>query len=641
MIPTLVRGALRAASAALFVASSSLAAQNAAPEPSLYVVDDVRLLDQADAPHVRLVLRDGRIERVLDAGAELPAGARVVDGKGMLALPALIDAYTLGGCETPTPVAQQDAPPSEASDVYVDMRQANRKGIQPAFRAAGVFSLPKDKSKPWRESGFGALLSAPAGQLLAGTSALCTTRDAAVRDVMLDAEVFAHAAFRASGPGYPSTLMGYHAQLRQFFMDVRRQLELRARYDAGRPGPRPAFDAELEAGALLAAKQRRVMCEAESAQDIRRWIEFADELGLEIGIVGGREAWKVAGELAARAIPVVLTLEWGDEPKDPHEKDKQSKSAAAPKEQPKKAEAETQGANATTDAPAAESRASAEQAPKADEQATEAKADPKAEAKKWEYQEPLGVREFKRKQWEEGRDCAKKLHEARVVFAFGSGSGNGADLLKKARTTVEHGLPAEVALAALTTQASKLLGADGHIGSVRVGADATLALWTANPLTKDAKLAWLFVDGFAHEFEIKDEPQATGKPDDGVDASGTWDLEIKSERGTSKGTLELTMEPDGDVTGKLTTTSQGGNERTLDVRGHVGGKTMTLSGTFTMRDAEATQALKLELDGDALSGSSSTRAAFGEFTSEVSGTRRPRHQAEEVRHEGGCGDEHP
>lgn len=646
MIPMLVRGALGVACAALSVAGVAFARQNAAPKPPLYVLSDVRLVDDPNAERVRVVLRDGRIERVLAVDDEQPAGARIIAGQGMLLLPASIDAGTQGGCETPTPEPVKDAPPSEASDVYIDMRQANRKGIQPAFNAADVFNLPADKSKPWRESGFGVVLSAPSGQLLAGTSALCTTRDAAMRDVILDAEVFAHAAFRAGGPGYPSTLMGYHAQLRQFFLDVAHHAELSKRYAAGQSGPRPAFDADLEEGIELTRKTRRVMCEAESAQDIQRWVRLADELGLDIGIVGGREAWKVAELLKTRGIPVVLTLEWGDEPKDPHEKDKKAKASEAKKDPPKEGEAESTGANATTDAPV--DRPQDEAKPAEDKQpetqSAEPKKDTKADDKKqWEYEEPLGVRETKRARWEEGRDCAKKLHEAGVTFAFGSAGGTGADLLKKVRTTVEHGLPAAVAVEALTLNAAKLVGAESHLGAVRAGFDATLALWTASPVTKDAKLAWLFIDGFPHEFELKLDAPAEGKPDDGVDATGTWDVTIKSERGTNTGTLELTMESNGDVTGTLTTTTQGGNQRVIELKGHVGGKAMTLSGTFTMRDAEATNSLKLELDGDSLSGTSTVRGGFGESSSEVSGTRKPKFESteEEERREEGCCDDHP
>ncbi len=624
-------GLLPAALASALVALAA-SAQNAAPRPQLHVLHDVRLADAPDAPRHALVLRDGRMESVLDVAAEFPAGARLIDGRGMLALPAFVDAFTQAGFETPTPVAQQDVPPSEASDVYIDMRVANRKGIQPSFRAAEVFALAKDKSAPWRESGFGALLAAPAGQLLAGTSALCVTREAASRDSILLADVFAHATFRATGPGYPSTLIGYHAQLRQFFLDAAHHAELEQRYEQGRPGPRPAHDAELAAARSLVRRERRVMCEADSAQDIQRWIKLADELGFELGIVGGREAWKAAAELKARDIPVVLTLQWGDEPKDPNEKDKKSKkdTGEAKEKQPDAAAAESEPASKPEGEPVTPQAEEAKPEDKPAEKKDEKKAD---EKKKWEYEEPLAVREAKRARWVEGRDCALKLHEAGVRFAFGSGSGNGGELLKKVRTLVENGLPKDAALAALTGSASQMLGAKQHLGAIAPGLDATLALWTASPFAKDAKVAWIFVDGFPHEFDVKPEEKLEGKPDEGVDASGVWDCETKSDQGAQKATLTLKMTPEGEVTGTLVTTGQRG-ERTVEVKGTVVGKTLVLEGSYTMRDTEVTAKWKVELDEGTLRGSATMRGPWGETTSEVSGERKPKWLEEEAAYEG-------
>jgi imidazolonepropionase-like amidohydrolase len=568
------------------------------------VIKDVRLEVAPDAPRVSIVLRNGRIERVLEAGAQLPIGTREVDGKGNLALPAFLDAYSRAGCETPAPVADKDAPPPQVSDVQVDMREANRKGIQPAFRAAEVFDLPKDESKKWREAGFGALLTSPADQLLAGTSALATTRQAAMRDTIVVPDVFMHAAFQASGSGYPSTQMGFAAQLRQFFLDAERHAELVARYEARRPGPRPPFDAELEAGLPLVAKSRRVACQANTVQDIRRWIALADELGLEIAIVGGREAWKIADVLGARRIPVILTLEWGDEPKDPHEKEKK------PMKERKPEAAQPEGEKPPEAAPEAKPD---DEKKKADE-----------EKKRWEYEEPLGVREWKRREWEEGRDCAIALAKAGVPFAFGSGSSSATELLKRVRTLVENGLTPEAAQAALTTTAASFLGVADRLGAIEAGADATLALWTAHPTAKDAKLAWLFVDGFAHEFELEKSAAPEGKPDEGVDASGTWSVSIESDQGSRKGTLELSMKPDGEASGTLTTTTPNGDELVIEYAGYVRGKTMTLEGSYTRRDLEIKSTWKVELAGDSLSGTATTKGPWGETDSRVEGTRTPK-----------------
>ena len=138
-----------------------------------------------------------------------------------------------------------------------------------------------------------------------------------MRDLVVRPDVFAHASFNANGPGYPSTLMGYHAQLRQFFHDAKRQDELERRYAQGRPGMRPAYDDELTQGRTLLSRERMLGCEADSYRDMERWFKLADEFGFHVGFAGGREAWRVASELAARDVSVVLTLDWGKEVKDP------------------------------------------------------------------------------------------------------------------------------------------------------------------------------------------------------------------------------------------------------------------------------------------------------------------------------------
>jgi hypothetical protein len=330
---------------------------------------------------------------------------------------------------------------------------------------------------------------------------------------------------------------------------------------------------------------------------------------------------------------LVLTLEWGEEVKDPHEKDKKPKKEEASKPGETK-EGEAKPPDAQTkpeDKPKPEEKPKAEDKPKGeDKPKAEEKKDEKADDKKWEYEEPLGVREDKRRKWEEGRDCAIKLHQAGVEFSFGSGSSSADETLKKVRTLVEKGLPPDAALAALTTNAAKLVGFDAHLGTLRAGADATLALWTANPLTKDAKCGWLFVDGFANEFEIKPDTKAEGKPAEGVDVTGKWSIETKTDQGTRAGTLELTMTPEGDVTGTLTTTGQGGNEQTVEYKGHVGGKTMTLEGSYTRREIEITSKWKVELAGDSFEGTSTTKGPWGEAEGSVKGTRAPKRLENEL-----------
>ncbi|HEX6884531.1 MAG TPA: amidohydrolase family protein [Planctomycetota bacterium] len=589
---------------ALASLGSSLLAQ-AAPRPQPYCLRGVAL-DRAGERKATLILRDGAIEAILDEAAPAPPGTRVIEGEGLLCLPAFLDAFTRNGCTVPQPVSDQDLPPNVLADVVVDMRLASRKGIQPAFRAVEELALTKEQREAWRKSGFGAALVAPGGELLAGSSALATTREAAMRDLVARDEVYAHAAFAASGQGYPSTLMGYFAQLRQFFLDSQRHGELASRYVAGRPGLRPAFDAELEAGAALLAGERTLLCQADSAADVWRWFRLADEFGLELAFVGGLEAGRVREELARRDVAVVLTLDWGKEPEDP-------RPAAE-----KAVEESATGAGAAGGVPEAETEAT-----------TEAVAQAEPTEPVWEYTEPLAVRLERRREWEEKRDAALRLSEAGVRFVFGSASGKPGELLERVRALVAAGLPAEGALKALTVDAADFLGMNGRLGRIEPGHDATLVLWRSDPLTdKKASPAWVFVDGFPSEFPEEKKKDAGPGPAEGVDPSGTWELEFVAEgEGLRAAQLVLEMDEDGTLSGTLEVENpMGGGKVRTEVEGQASGDELELQCKLAFGEFEIQASLTAKLEGDALDGEGSFRGPWGPEpqTQTFTGKRTPK-----------------
>ncbi|MHC4263532.1 MAG: amidohydrolase family protein [Planctomycetota bacterium] len=476
--------------------AAPVSAQAARQAPPFLAIEGVEIgLESSDARST-LVLRDGRIQAILPADEEPPPGALVVDGSNWIALPAFIDAYTTEGVETPEPVIDRDQPLDVRADVRIDMRLANRKGLQPAFDAHAVATLEEGRLDAYRESGFGLALQAPSGQLLSGDSVLVALRDAALRDRIVVPEAFAHAAFRASGDGYPSTLMGYIAQYRQFFLDAERHGLLLARSAAGQPGPRPPYDADLEAGLGLLAGGRTVLAEANGAKDIQRYMRCAAEMGFQLGIVGGRSAHEVVDLLLESRIPVVMTLDFGDEPDDPRPDDEEGEESDADAGE---GEGEASDEGASTPDDAAEVGDGEEDGEDADESG-EDDAEEAEDSDRFVYREPYSVRLERRVDWESRRDGALRLAEAGVPFALGTDDAGPADLLERVRGLVERGLPESTALAALTSEPARLLGVEGRVGRLVEGADATLVLWTANPLTdEDASTAWVFVDGYGWE----------------------------------------------------------------------------------------------------------------------------------------------
>jgi imidazolonepropionase-like amidohydrolase len=587
----------RAVAAGLILATlSSTAAAQAPARPQPTLVRNVTLpaatADEEPAT-VSLLLRDGRIAGVVPGAAEAPPGHRVVDGTGYLALPAFVDAWTTRGVETPVPQKDRDKPVDVSSDVRVDMRLANRKGIQPTFRAVEALALQDEQLVQLRESGFGATHVSPSGQLLSGSTVLATTRDGAMRDLVLASELYTCAAFRATGDGYPSTLMGYMAQLRQFFLDVQWYDELRTRWESGRPGTRPPYDPDLEAGVALVRGERTLLCEVETARDAERWLKLADSFGLKLAFVGGRDLWKVGAQLAERDIPVILTLDWGKEVDDPDE-DKGKK---------KKAEKD---------------------------EGDEEEAEPQTE-----YTEPYGVRAEKRRLWEQRRDSTLRLQEAGVRIAFGTASSKPSALLKSVRSLVEAGFAIQDARAALTTGGAALAGADGRLGRLATGYDATFVLWTGDPLVrKKAKPGWVFVDGYPYDLDEEplppdgdDENGANGEgPAEGVDPTGTWTVEFESEGGPQKATIELEMDEDGVLSGRMIMTSpMDGSEVTAPLEGRMNGTELAWSGTLTFGQFEIESSVVCEIAGDQLNGETTVSTPWSEEpeVNEFKATREP------------------
>jgi len=474
-----------------------------AQRSAFLAVTKVRLETTADAPLHTIVMRDGVIVEVLTADQPLPPEARVHDAEGKLALPAFVDAWSGVGIATPTPVADRDEAPDTEADAPASMRVAWRRGIQPSVRAAVLYAPDKKDLAKHREAGFGALAAAPSGQYLAGRACVVTTREAAARDVVVAADVYDCASFDAPGGGYPSTLMGSIAHLRQFFLDATAQRAWVQRAAAGKAGPRPPFDPELTALEDALAGRRRLAFEVSSADDVERALRLCAEFGFQPLVLDARGARMVAAQLGAQRVPVILSLDWGDEAEDPA---------------------------------------------KAERKATE------GEDAAWTYEEPLRAREDARRRWLERRDTALALRDAGVSFAFSTRGVEPKTVLERVRTLVAAGLPVQVAERALTTEAAKILGLETAVGSLTPGKVALVALWSAHPLLDDkAQLHALVVEDALHRFEVKvpksksDSAEPAPKSDS---AAGAWVLQHTVKQ-TRLAELTVTLAADGAAEGVL------------------------------------------------------------------------------------------
>jgi hypothetical protein len=95
------------------------------------------------------------------------------------------------------------------------------------------------------------------------------------------------------------------------------------------------------------------------------------------------------------------------------------------------------------------------------------------------------------------QDNAALLHQAgaRVVIAGGVDAFNARNVRYEAGVAVSFGMPWDAALRAVTLTPAELFGVAGRVGSLEVGKDATLVLWTGDPFEPMTRAERVFVDG--------------------------------------------------------------------------------------------------------------------------------------------------
>jgi hypothetical protein len=109
--------------------------------------------------------------------------------------------------------------------------------------------------------------------------------------------------------------MGTLAHLRQAFLDAQRLQSWRESY---RRDPaavaRPPSDDCLDALIAVLDHRMKIAFAADREGDLRRALALAQEFRFDLVLVGAKEGWKCAKELAAARVPVVASLALPDTP---------------------------------------------------------------------------------------------------------------------------------------------------------------------------------------------------------------------------------------------------------------------------------------------------------------------------------------
>lgn len=245
-----------------------------------------------------VLIRDGRIVAV-GANVAVPADAQRVDATGKVVTPGLMNAGTqLGVVEIGSVGDTRDA-----------FAQGER-GIAASFVVTDGFNPRSLLLPPARQDGITTAVVVPGGGFVAGQAGVV---DLASPDGRDDARAMIRrtsAAMvlnmengRSAGAGARGETIG---RVRELFADVRAFQRNRADYDEGDSRQLSARRADLEALVPVLEGRLPLLVVVNSAGDIEAALRLKREFGLRMIVGEGAEAWRVAEQLAAERVPVLI-----------------------------------------------------------------------------------------------------------------------------------------------------------------------------------------------------------------------------------------------------------------------------------------------------------------------------------------------
>ncbi|MBM4336766.1 MAG: amidohydrolase family protein [Deltaproteobacteria bacterium] len=237
--------------------------------------------------------------RVHAVGAKLrpPDGATVIDVSGMVITPGLVAVGTrLGTLDVELESASVEATLPPSADP-----------VRAALRAADTWN-PASLTVPIaRAGGITSALVMPEGGQISGQAAWVDLAEKEwLRRGSAALRVEIGAPLAATGPPPAGARAASFLRLRESLADARLYRGNRGPFLTNKLRALSISAADLDVLDRALARDLIVAVEVDRASDILTVIELANEYALRVVIVGGAEAWLVAGELARAEIPVAL-----------------------------------------------------------------------------------------------------------------------------------------------------------------------------------------------------------------------------------------------------------------------------------------------------------------------------------------------
>lgn len=395
-----------------------------------------------------IVWRNGVITSV-GKNVSIPFDAYVHNGGDSLHVyPGFIDGLALWG--SPDIKNDSGTPDRPGSPSY------DRGGIQPDRTPSSLIKYDDKTLAKAPEHGFTTAALGLKGRMLAGQIDLFSIDGKKTKDNLLESGIGILAQFEgAGGTAYPSTTMGVMAQFRQTFHNAS-ALKEQQQYFASTSGnyPAPKEDKVLEALYPVMEQEQPFYFVVNTKENIERLFWLQDELGFDVVIVSGKEAYKKADELKKRNIPVLASI---DLPKKPEWKVAQEKEKE------------------------------------------------KSEAVKEVKEVTEEMRVFRQRQlaaYKADIENIRKLIDAGVKVGYASNGLKLTDIQKNIKKLIEEGgLPSDKVLKMLTQSTADILGYSQKLGDLKQGRLANFTVFTKPYTDEKAETLYSVTDGAITEFE--------------------------------------------------------------------------------------------------------------------------------------------
>jgi hypothetical protein len=322
---------------ALLAAAPQTRAQGG--EPQYFAIRGAKIVPVSGPPveGATIVVAHGVITAI-GKDVTIPPDAWIIEGKGLTIYPGLFDAFTDVGLPSAPPATggaaegggggRRAAPTGEISRGPED-----RPGTTPWRSAADEVTLTDKRVETWRNGGFTTVVSAPKGGMFPGQAAVLDLAGDRASEMVVKTPVAFPVSLQPGGGfgNFPGSLMGALAYVHQVWIDTDWSAQAQAIYEKNPRGvPRPRYDRTEAVLGEAIEDHTLVLIPANNSVQLRRALQLVDlwklddEDHVDGAIYGGQMAYEVAGEIAAKKVPVLVNLKWPEAEKDTDPEDKPS-----------------------------------------------------------------------------------------------------------------------------------------------------------------------------------------------------------------------------------------------------------------------------------------------------------------------------